>query len=131
MENQLTSLLKKKYGTTTSSPLVFTEKDTLYTAFRKLADNIYKNGTWTQEDELRAVDTFIRNRDGYPVGKEDATFHDWNGQTCSTEVKVRAIDVVESSFLRSEAEGKKFTQLLLSEEKSMDLRNTSKVLMYF
>ncbi|MGG5325800.1 LPD1 domain-containing protein [Enterococcus sp. DIV2381] len=107
MENQLTSLLKKKYGTTTSSPLVFTEKDTLYTAFRKLADNIYKNGTWTQEDELRAVDTFIRNRDGYPVGKEDATFHDWNGQTCSTEVKVRAIDVVESSFLRSEAEGKK------------------------
>ncbi|QCJ57908.1 LPD1 domain-containing protein [Enterococcus mundtii] len=107
MENQLTSLLKKKYGTTTSSPLVFTEKDTLYTAFRKLADNIYKNGTWTQEDELRAVDTFIRNRDGYPVGKEDATFHDWNGQPWSTEVKVRAIDVVESSFLRSEAEGKK------------------------
>lgn len=107
MENQLTSLLKKKYGTTTSSPLVFTEKDTLYTAFRKLADNIYKNGTWTQEDELRAVDTFIRNRDGYPVGKEDATFHDWNGQPWSTEVKVRPIDVVESSFLRSEAEGKK------------------------
>lgn len=107
MENQLTSLLKKKYGTTTSSPLVFTEKDTLYTAFRKLADNIYKNGTWTQEDELRAVDTFIRNRDGYPVGKEDATFHDWNGQPWSTEVKVRAIDVVESSLLRSEAEGKK------------------------
>lgn len=107
MENQLTSLLKKKYGTTTSSPLVFTEKDTLYTAFRKLADNIYKNGTWTQEDELRAVDTFIRNRDGYPVDKEDATFHDWNGQPWSTEVKVRPIDVVESSFLRSEAEGKK------------------------
>jgi len=107
VENQLTSLLKKKYGTTTSSPLVFTEKDTLYTAFRKLADNIYKNGTWTQEDELRAVDTFIRNRDGYPVGKEDATFHDWNGQPWSTEVKVRPIDVVESSFLRSEAEGKK------------------------
>lgn len=107
MENQLTSLLKKKYGTTTSSPLVFTEKDTLYTAFRKLADNIYKNGTWTQEDELRAVDTFIRNRDGYPVGKEDATFYDWNGQPWSTEVKVRPIDVVESSFLRSEAEGKK------------------------
>ena len=107
MENQLTSLLKKKYGTTTSSPLVFTEKDTLYTAFRKLADNIYKNGTWTQEDELRAVDTFIRNRDGYPVGKEDATFHDWKGQPWSTEVKVRPIDVVESSFLRSEAEGKK------------------------
>ena len=26
MDNQLTSLLKKKYGTTTSSPVVFTEK---------------------------------------------------------------------------------------------------------
>ncbi|NSS92967.1 hypothetical protein HRG34_09970 [Enterococcus faecalis] len=105
MENQLTSLLKKKYGTTTSSPVVFTDKDTLYTAFRKLADNIYKNGSWTQEDELRAVDTFIRNRYGYPVGTEEALVLDWNGQPWSTEVKIRPVEEVESIMLRSKAEG--------------------------
>ncbi|MDB1688349.1 LPD1 domain-containing protein [Enterococcus casseliflavus] len=106
MENQLTSLLKKKYGTTTSSPVVFTDKDTLYTAFRKLADNIYKNGSWTQEDELRAVDTFIRNRYGYPVGTEEALVLNGNGQPWSAEVKVSPVEEVESIFLRSKAEGK-------------------------
>ncbi|WP_158297448.1 LPD1 domain-containing protein [Enterococcus sp. CR-Ec1] len=105
MENQLTSLLKKKYGTTTSSPVVFTDKDTLYTAFRKLADNIYKNGSWTQEDEIRAVDTFIRNRYGYPVGTEKALVLDWNGQPWSAEVKIRPVEEVESIMLRSKAEG--------------------------
>lgn len=105
MENQLTSLLKKKYGTTTSSPVVFTDKDTLYTAFRKLADNIYKNGSWTQEDEIRAVDTFIRNRYGYPVGTEEALVLDWNGQPWSAEVKIRPVEEVESIMLRSKAEG--------------------------
>lgn len=105
MENQLTSLLKKKYGTTTSSPVVFTDKDTLYTAFRKLADNIYKNGSWTQEDEIRAVDTFIRNRYGYPVGTEEALVLDWNEQPWSAEVKIRPVEEVESIMLRSKAEG--------------------------
>lgn len=105
MENQLTSLLKKKYGTTTSSPVVFTDKDTLYTAFRKLADNIYKNGSWTQEDEIRAVDTFIRNRYGYPVGTEEALVLDWKGQPWSAEVKIRPVEEVESTMLRSKAEG--------------------------
>lgn len=71
MESELTSLLKRKYGTTKSSPVVFTEKDTLYTCFRKLADNIYKNGTWTEEDEKRAVDTMIRNRNGFPLGEKE------------------------------------------------------------
>ncbi len=106
MANQLTSLLKKKYGTTTSSPVIFTDKDTLYTAFRKLADNIYKNGSWSQEDELRAVDTFIRNRYGYPVGMEEALVLNGNGQTWLTEVKVSLVEEVESIFLRSKTEGK-------------------------
>lgn len=106
MENQLTSLLKKKYGTTTSSPVIFTDKDTLYTAFRKLADNIYKNGSWSQEDELRAVDTFIRNRYGYPVGMEEALVLNGNGQTWLNEVKVSPVEEVESIFLRSKTEGK-------------------------
>ncbi|MBA0947990.1 LPD1 domain-containing protein [Enterococcus gallinarum] len=107
MDNQLTSLLKKKYGTTTSSPVVFTEKDTLYTAFRKLADNIYRNGSWAQEDELRAVDTFVRNRYGYPVGKEDSILVDGIGQAWSTEVKVKAVEAVESPYLVGKAKGMK------------------------
>lgn len=75
MENQLTSLMKQKYGMTKSSPLIFTEKDTLYTSFRKLADNIYKNGEWSTEDEQAAVDTMIRNQQSLPVGQETLT---WN-----------------------------------------------------
>ena len=107
MDNQLTSLLKKKYGTTTSSPVVFTEKDTLYTAFRKLADNIYRNGSWAQEDELRAVDTFVRNRYGYPVGKEDSILVDGIDRAWSTEVKVKAVEAVESPYLVGKAKGMK------------------------
>lgn len=105
MENQLTSLLKKKYGTTTSSPVVFTDKDTLYTAFRKLADNIYKNGSWTQEDEQKAVDTFIRNRYSFPVGIADSEELSRGGHTWSFEVKVSPVDHIENSYLRSKAEG--------------------------
>ncbi|MGM0220077.1 LPD1 domain-containing protein [Enterococcus sp. AZ126] len=78
MENQLTSLMKQKYGMTKSSPLVFTEKDTLYTSFRKLADNIYKNGEWSPEDERAAVDTMIRNQQGLPVGQETLTWRSKN-----------------------------------------------------
>ncbi len=78
MENQLTSLMKQKYGMTKSSKLVFTEKDTLYTSFRKLADNIYKNGEWSPEDERAAVDTMIRNQQSLPVGQETLTWRSKN-----------------------------------------------------
>lgn len=78
MENQLTSLMKQKYGMIKSSKLVFTEKDTLYTSFRKLADNIYKNGEWSPEDERAAVDTMIRNQQSLPVGQETLTWRSKN-----------------------------------------------------
>ena len=67
----LTSLMKKKYGVTRSSALKITEKDTLYTIFRKLADYIYKNGDWTAEDRRAAVETMVRNRERIDVGIED------------------------------------------------------------
>lgn len=54
VSENLTSLMKKKYGVERSTPLIFTDKDTLYTSYRKLADNIYKNGDWT-EDDLQAA----------------------------------------------------------------------------
>lgn len=67
-ENKLTSMMKRKYGVTKSSSITFTGKENLYGAFRKLADNIYKNGDWSEEDEKRAVETFVRNYKGFEVG---------------------------------------------------------------
>lgn len=76
---KLTSLMKEKYGVTRSTPVKFTDKDTLYTAFRKLSDNIYKNGEWTQDDYIRAVETMVRNRNSLHVEKrfdtEDVRVH--------------------------------------------------------
>lgn len=67
----LTSLMKKKFGVTRSSSLKITEKDTLYTTFRKLADYIYKNGDWTEEDRLSAVETMVRSRERFFIGMSD------------------------------------------------------------
>ncbi|EMF0094431.1 hypothetical protein O1F49_002660 [Enterococcus hirae] len=67
----LTSLMKKKFGVTRSSTFKITQKDTLYTTFRKLADYIYKNGDWTEEDRLSAVETMVRNRERFFVGMID------------------------------------------------------------
>lgn len=89
-KNFLTSLMKQKYGMTKSSPLKFTEKDTLYTCFRKLADHIYKNGEWTQEDEIQAVDTMMRNWHGFSVGLEELrTNHEYgnnHGQKATLDI---------------------------------------------
>lgn len=70
-KNKLTSLMKQKYGTVKSSAVKFTAKDDLYSMFRKLAVNIYKNGEWTIQDEINAVDTLMRNREGFGVGIEE------------------------------------------------------------
>lgn len=70
-ENKLTSLMKEKYGVTKSSPVKFTEKDNLYTEFRKIADNIYKNGDWSEQDHINAVETLINNREGLEIGGND------------------------------------------------------------
>ena len=70
-ESKLLSLMKTKYGVTKSSPLKFTEKDTQYTMFRKLGENIYKNGDWKEQDYINAVDTLIRNRESFPVGTKE------------------------------------------------------------
>ncbi|MGL9969191.1 LPD1 domain-containing protein [Enterococcus sp. DIV1420a] len=106
MENVLTSLLKRKYGTTKSSPVVFTEKDTLYTSFRKLADNIYKNGTWTQEDEKRAVDTMIRNRNNFPLGEKEIRWTNVKGAQCQADVSVQPLSESDRTFLGDRIDGK-------------------------
>ncbi|EOH52450.1 hypothetical protein UA3_02576 [Enterococcus faecium EnGen0263] len=70
-KQSLTSLMKKKFGVTRSSSLKITEKDTLHTIFRKLAIYIYKNGVWTEEDHLAAVETMVRNRENFILGMSE------------------------------------------------------------
>lgn len=106
MENQLTSLMKEKYGMTRSSSVTITEKDTLYTAFRKLADNIYKNGEWTEEDEQRAVDTMIRNRNNFPLGEERIQWTSSKGVDWNAEVSIQPLREIDQMILGERAEGK-------------------------
>ncbi|MFG5464399.1 LPD1 domain-containing protein [Enterococcus faecalis] len=106
MENQLTSLMKEKYGVTRSSSVTITEKDTLYTAFRKLADSIYKNGEWTEKDEQRAVDTMIRNRNNFPLGEERIQWTTSKGVEWQAEVSIQPLRAVDQMILEERAEGK-------------------------
>lgn len=53
--NPLNSLMKNKYGLTTHSNLTFTDKDTLYTIFRKVARYIDKNGKWSEQDYTDSI----------------------------------------------------------------------------
>ena len=106
MENQLTSLMKEKYGVTRSSSVTITEKDTLYTAFRKLADNIYKNGEWTEEDEQRAADTMIRNRNNFPLGEENIRWKTSKGIDWQAEISIQPLRTMDRKILGERAEGK-------------------------
>lgn len=126
MESELTSLLKRKYGTTKSSPVVFTEKDTLYTCFRKLADNIYKNGTWTQEDEKRAVDTMIRNRNDFPLGEKEIHWTTSKGIQTYAEVTVQPLREVDRTFLGGRLDGKVGYMTLVNKTTSDDQKTTTK-----
>lgn len=126
MESELTSLLKRKYGTTKSSPVVFTEKDTLYTCFRKLADNIYKNGTWTEEDEKRAVDTMIRNRNGFPLGEKEIHWTTSKGIQRNAEVIVEPLREVDRTFLGDRLDGKVGYMTLVNRTTSDDQKTTTK-----
>ncbi|EGO9937554.1 DUF3991 domain-containing protein, partial [Enterococcus faecium] len=106
IENSLTSLMKAKFGVTRSSSVKLTEKDTLYTIFRKLADNIYKNGTWTQEDEIQAVDTLIRNRNNFSIDTENIIWTDRKGANWQANVSITPIDGQDKLTLGNRIDGK-------------------------
>ncbi|MEZ1268778.1 LPD1 domain-containing protein [Enterococcus faecium] len=106
IENSLTSLMKTKFGVTRSSSVKLTEKDTLYTIFRKLADNIYKNGTWTQEDEIQAVDTLIRNRNNFSIDTENIIWTDRKGANWQANVSITPIDGQDKLTLGNRIDGK-------------------------
>lgn len=105
MDNFLTNLMKEKYGVTKSSPLRFTEKDTLYTSFRKLADNIYKNGEWDSKDEIAAVDTMVRNYNGFGVGLDNLTVNYGRNRGERASVTVRPITDSEKLTIGKRLEG--------------------------
>ncbi|HHE2623607.1 TPA: LPD1 domain-containing protein, partial [Enterococcus faecium] len=106
IENSLTSLMKAKFGVTRSSSVKLTEKDTLYTIFRKLADNIYKNGTWTQEDEIQAVDTLIRNRNNFSIDTENIIWTDRKGANWQANVSITPVDEQDKLTLGDRIDGK-------------------------
>ena len=59
--NPLNSLMKKKYGLTTHSNLTITDKDTLYTSFRKVARYIDKNGDWSEQDYINSAKSLLED----------------------------------------------------------------------
>ncbi|MEY8736811.1 hypothetical protein AB9M75_06140 [Lactobacillus sp. AN1001] len=62
IQNPLTTLLKEKYGISKQEgTLRFTEKDNLFTIFRKTAVYIYKNGDWTPEEQKEAVKSWLES----------------------------------------------------------------------
>ncbi|WP_198643653.1 hypothetical protein, partial [Megasphaera stantonii] len=123
----LTSLMKEKYGVTRSSPIKFTENDTLYTTFRKLADNIYKNGEWPKEEEVRAVDTLIRNRRGFSLGMEDIVIHHSSGKSWQATIRIEPMSSVDKQILGTRAEGKiGYTALVEQVEEISQKKDTRK-----
>lgn len=133
MENFLTSLMKEKYGVTKSSPLKFTEKDTLYTSFRKLADHIYKNGEWNSQDEIQAVDTMVRNYNGFGVGLEKITVQYGRNRGENASVTVRPLSDTEKSTVGRRLEGMTgYTSIVekqsKNKEKPNDIRKTFVIL---
>lgn len=123
----LTSLMKEKYGVTRSSPIKFTENDNLYTTFRKLADNIYKNGEWEKEDEVRAVDTLIRNRREFSLGMEDIIIHHSSGKSWQATIRIEPMSSAEKQILGTRAEGKiGYTALVEQVEEISQKKDTRK-----
>ncbi|KAJ85626.1 LPD1 domain-containing protein [Enterococcus faecalis] len=131
-EQSLTSLMKAKYGVTRSSSIKLNENDTLYTTFRKLADNIYKNGEWTKEDEERAVDTMVRNSRGFPLGAEEITKKRLNGETWRTMINIEPVNSTDKQLLGSRSDGKIVYTALVNQTEEVsrkkDIRKTFVIL---
>lgn len=56
--NPLATLMKAKYGIDRQGSLTLSANDTMPSKIRKIANYIYKNGDWTQEDFEAAVKTY-------------------------------------------------------------------------
>ncbi|MBB1063200.1 hypothetical protein [Limosilactobacillus fastidiosus] len=59
VQNPLTTLMKKKFGITRQSSLTITENDTPFTTFRKVANYIYKNGDWSENDITESIKNYL------------------------------------------------------------------------
>ncbi len=61
VRNPLTTLMKQRYGINRQSSLRLTDKDTLFSTFRKVANYIYKNGDWQEQDYCDAIKHYLED----------------------------------------------------------------------
>lgn len=63
IKHPLATLMKQKYGVTRQSSLRLNSDDSLFVAFRKIANYIYKNGERNDQDYVDAIKSYLENTD--------------------------------------------------------------------
>lgn len=63
IKHPLATLMKQKYGVTKQSSLRLKSDDSLFVVFRKIANYIYKNGEWNDQDYADAIKSYLENTD--------------------------------------------------------------------
>ncbi|MRN07704.1 MULTISPECIES: hypothetical protein [Lactobacillaceae] len=63
IKHPLATLMKQKYGVTKQSSLRLNSDDSLFVVFRKIANYIYKNGEWNDQDYADAIKSYLENTD--------------------------------------------------------------------
>ena len=63
IKHPLVTLMKQKYGVTKQSSLRLNSDDSLFVVFRKIANYIYKNGEWNDQDYADAIKSYLENTD--------------------------------------------------------------------
>ena len=60
-KNPLATLMKQRYGISRQSSITITDKDNLFSVVRKLANYIYKNGDWKEQDYCDAIKFYLED----------------------------------------------------------------------
>lgn len=61
VKNPLATLMKQRYGISRQSSLTITDKDNLFSTFKKVANYIYKNDDWKEQDYCDAIKSYLEN----------------------------------------------------------------------
>lgn len=106
MNNPVISLLRENFGIRkVSSTIKLTEKDNIYTTYRKIADFIWKNGEWSQADYVTAIvdfATYTSLFDGLTIKPEDVVMVDLDedSQIASNAAKIKRATEKSGSDIR-------------------------------
>lgn len=73
IKHPLATLMKQKYGVTKQSSLRLNSDDSLFVVFRKIANYIYKNGEWNDQDYADAIKSYLENTDRGNTDKREIT----------------------------------------------------------